>query len=147
MTVQKILLGFESEKKNLLRALKEINRVFGFISFSAIRQTARYFNLSEAAVFSVASFYDELSIKKPKGLLIELCDGSNCLTRGVDKIISVIENYFHQRVGDEFNPKVEIRIISCLGRCAQGPVMVVNGTVYEKVDVAKAIEILKNYID
>ena len=145
MTVQKILLGLEPRRENLLKSLKEINRVFGFVSLGAMEKIGEYFGISLSAVFSAASFYDEINVKPPKAVVIEICDSPNCQLDEASRIVAAIENFFRQRAGDEFNPKLEIRKVSCLGRCGQGPIMVVNGTVYDKVDPGRALELIAGY--
>lgn len=144
MPITKILLKFEPKKENLLKAIKEINYQEGFISEKTVEILARYFSIKPVEVFSVASFYDEIKVEKPTKILIQICNSANCCLKNSDAIIEVIENFFHQKSGDE-NQKIKIEKISCLGRCLQGPNVVINGTIYEKMNTAKIIEILRQY--
>lgn len=146
MIINKILLKFEPNKKNLLGAIKEIARAKSFFSIDEAEKVASYFKLSVAEVFSAASFYDEIKTKKPANVVIQFCDSPNCQTKNVEKIIKEIEMVYHQKVGDENNRKFKIERMSCLGRCLDGPIMMVNGNIYERVDSARAIDILKNYL-
>lgn len=145
MNTQKILLKFEPEKENLLPAIKAIAEENKFLTSTTINQIARYFRMSPAAVFSTASFYDQIKLTKPADLIIEICDGANCVTKGAEKVIKEVEKFFGQRVGDDNNPAVKIERISCLGKCLAGPIMVVNGNVFEKVLPEKVDEILRGY--
>lgn len=145
MNVQKIILQYEPKKKNLLKVIKEINNQEGFFSLESARRVARHFNLKTAEVFSTASFYDQVKTKNPSNCLIQVCDGANCQTKGADKIIETIEMFLKQKEGDE-NQKFTIERISCLGRCLQGPNVIINGTVYEKMDAGKVIEIIQQHL-
>lgn len=145
MTIQKILLGFEPKRENLLKAVNEINHQMGCFDERAAQKVAHYFEMAPAAVYSAASFYDEIQTKKKIPLLIEVCDGANCMTKSADLIIREIESYLHLKVGDEQNKKIKIARTSCSGNCLVGPVVVVNGTVFERVTPDGIIGILESY--
>ncbi len=146
MIVNKILLEFKPDKNNLLDAIKAVARSKGFFSNEDAEKTASYFKLSVAEVFSVASFYDEIKTKEPSNVVVKFCDSPNCQSKNVEKIINEIEILYRQKVGDENNRKLKIERMSCVGRCLDGPIMMVNGNIYEKVNSATAIDILSNYL-
>ncbi|MFA5962238.1 MAG: NAD(P)H-dependent oxidoreductase subunit E [Parcubacteria group bacterium] len=142
LTIEKILLEFDPELKNILPALKKVNANFGYVGEKEAGVVAQYFELPLAKVYETASFYDLLQTKNPPILAIKVCSGSDCSLERSGVIIQEIENYFHIKVGDEFNLKVRLEKISCLGRCGEGPIMVVNGKVYEKVTASGVHRIL-----
>lgn len=144
-TIEKILLEFDPEAKNLLPALRKIGSSFGYISEADAGKVADYFELPLAKVYETASFYDLLSTKTRARLEIKVCSGGDCVLGNSVEIIREIENYFRIKAGDEFHPKVRLEKISCLGRCGEGPIMMVNGKVYEKVTKSSIYEILDKY--
>ena len=146
MIVNKILIKFEPEKNNLLTAIKEIAESKGFFSVEDAEKTATYFKMSVSEVFSTASFYDEIKTKKPANVVVRFCDSPNCQSKNIEKIIKEIEILYHQKAGEENNKNLKIERMSCAGRCLDGPIMIVNENIYEKIDVGKAIDILSNYL-
>lgn len=146
MTIQKILLEFDPTVQNLLPLLEKVNAVFGFVSAEQTALIASYFSLPESQVFETASFYDLIRIKRTAEVVVQVCSSVNCATRDSFHLVAEIENLFKIKAGDENNLKIKLEEISCLGRCAAGPVMVVNGKVYEKVTRSSVYEILKGYI-
>ncbi len=145
ITVEKILLECESKAQNLLPTLKKIGVVFGYVSKEDAMKVAEYFELSLARVYEVASFYDLIETKKTANLEIKVCSGGDCVLGDSTGIVHEIENYFRIKAGDENNPKVKLRKISCLGRCGEGPIMIVNGRVYEKVTRSSIYKILEEW--
>ncbi|MDQ1284359.1 MAG: iron-hydrogenase subunit gamma [Patescibacteria group bacterium] len=145
-TVEKILLEFEPETRNLLPVLKRISAAFGYVSQKDAQKAAKYFDLPLSRVYETVSFYDLINIKKQPELTIEVCSGTNCAVNGSFEIIREIENLFHVKAGDENNPRIKLEIISCLGQCGEGPVVVVNGKVYTKVTVSGVHGILKEWV-
>jgi NADH:ubiquinone oxidoreductase subunit E len=148
MFVQQTLLKYEPKPENLLRAIKEINQREGRFSLAAAKQVAEHFGLPLSRIYSAASFYDEIRTKKIPNLLIQVCGGANCTLKQGEAVISELETFFRQKEGEE-NSKTGLKIerISCLGRCLDGPIMVVNGTIFEKVNPGKALEIIMSYLE
>jgi len=146
MTVEKILLEFDPEQKNLLPALKKIDAAFGYVGEEEASKTADYFSVPLSKVYETASFYDLVKTKKQPNLVIQVCSGANCAVKSSFKVIREIESQLRIKAGDDFNPKAKLEIISCLGQCGQGPVMVVNGNVFTRVTPSSVDDILRNYI-
>jgi len=145
ITIEKILLEFDPEPKNLLPALKKISAVFGYVSQNDAHKLADYFSVPMNQVYETATFYDEIRVKKQPGLLIQVCSSTDCAVNKSFEIVREIENFFKIKVGDEFNPKVKLEVISCLGRCGEGPIVVINDKVYLMVTVSSVHGILKEY--
>ncbi|PIP27815.1 MAG: hypothetical protein COX29_04520 [Candidatus Moranbacteria bacterium CG23_combo_of_CG06-09_8_20_14_all_35_22] len=136
ITIQNIILEFEPEMENLLPALKKISAVFGYVGEKEANVLADYFGVPESKVFETASFYDEIKTEKQPEILIQVCNSANCTVNDSFSIIKEIENSF----------KIKVQEISCLGRCAEGPIMVVNGKIYEKVTKSSVHSILEEYL-
>lgn len=147
MTIQNILMKYEPKQENLLRVIKDAQKEYGSIDRSLVDQIAKYFSMKPAAVFSAASFYDHINVEGRYNIVVRVCDGANCSTKKSGKIIEEVERFFGQKVDDTFNPNVKIKRESCFGFCAQGPIMVVNDVMYEKVTPEKVDDILSGYTD
>jgi NADH-quinone oxidoreductase subunit E len=146
MTVEKILLNYDPEINNLLLALKEVSASFGYVSQTDAQKVAEYFAVPLSQVFQVASFYDSIAIEKKPPLVIRVCSGTHCAVAGAADVTNEIENLFGIKSGDKFNPKVRLEIISCLGQCGEGPIVVVNEKTYQRVTRGEVHKILEEYI-
>lgn len=145
ITTEKILLEFDSESRNLLPALKKISAAFGYVSEQDAEKTADYFRMPLAKVYETASFYDQIKTARQPGLVIQVCSSSNCALDSSLKIISMIENYFHIKAGDQFNPQIKLEAISCLNQCGDGPIVMVNGKIYTRVTTDSVYKILEEW--
>lgn len=144
--ISKILLDFEPEMENLLTALKKINAIFGYVSQEDAKIIADYFGVPESKVFETMSFYDEIKDEKPVQILIQVCSSANCAVSGSFGIVEEIENFLKIKSGDDSHSKIKIEEVSCLGCCGDGPVMMVNGKVYERVSKSSVHGILEEYL-
>lgn len=146
MNIQKILLSFEPKAENLLAALKEIQKQKRYISEKDLEKVATYFTLSEAKVFSAASFYDLLKTEKPIKKTIRVCSGGVCVSGRSLEIVHRIEMLLRIELDNDADPKFKLELMSCVGRCDQGPVLEIEGKIFEKVRLEIVDEILKNYL-
>jgi len=146
MTVEKILLEFDPEISNLLPALKKISAGFGYISETDAQKLADYFSVPLSRVFETASFYDEIKTKKQSSVVIQVCSSTHCAVKKSFEIVREIENYFKIKAGEDNNSMIKIEVISCLGQCGEGPVVVVNDKIYTNVTKSSVAGIMEEWI-
>lgn len=78
-------------------------------------------------------------MSKPK---ITICMGSSCFARGNEKNLEITEAFLSAKgLKDEVD--VELSGSLCTGNCADGPVVIVDGRVYRRVDGGAMGDILK----
>lgn len=74
-----------------------------------------------------------------KELNITVCLGSSCFARGNEEHLSFIEQYVRE---NNLEAKIDISGSRCEGKCAQGPNITINGTLYSSITREKLKEIL-----
>jgi len=76
---------------------------------------------------------------------IVICLGSSCFARGNEKNVRVVEEYL-QKYG--FKDEVDLSLSGslCRGRCAQGPIISIDGEIFTEVDPGVMLELLKKYL-
>ena len=79
-----------------------------------------------------------------KEVNIVVCLGSACFARGNEDHLNYIEDYIRL---NNLDAKVEISGSRCEGRCADGPNIIINGTVYNNMTAVKLKEILDKIRD
>lgn len=95
-------------------------------------------------VYATATFYHSFSLK-PKGKhIVQCCLGTACHVRGGTGIAEELE----QKLGiarGETTPDEEFSLetVNCLGACALGPVVVVDGHYFPKVRRSQISQILR----
>ncbi len=79
-----------------------------------------------------------------KEINIVVCLGSACYARGNEDHLNYIEDYIRL---NNLDAKVEISGSRCEGKCAEGPNIIINGTVYNNMTAVKLKEILDKIRD
>ncbi len=144
-TVEKIICGYEKNPQAIIAILQDIQEEYHYLPRDIFPYLARELGMSEARIFSVATFYENFSLE-PKGkYIIKICDGTACHVR---KSIPILERLRAElgldekkKTTDDLNFTVET--VSCLGACGLAPVLTVNDVVYSAMTPDKASELLK----
>lgn len=146
MSIQKILLEIEPNPENLLRSLKEIQKKNKYIDREECQIIAEYFDMPLARVFSVASFYDLLETKKESKKIVKVCSGGACLSGKSMEVVRQIEMQLKVELENDGHPKYKLELMSCRGLCDRGPLVEIEGQIFEKVRPETVDDILINYL-
>jgi NADH-quinone oxidoreductase subunit E len=95
-------------------------------------------------VFQLATFYRAFSLEPRGEHLINVCTGTACHVRGAVKIVDALEREIGIGAG-ETDEQLEFTLetVNCLGACALGPVVVVDGEYHGQMTAARAIRMIK----
>lgn len=141
--VEKIVEKYGNSTSSLIAVLQEVQQVYRYVPELAMELVAQKMGISSAKVYSVATFYENFSLK-PKGkYVIKICDGTACHVRKSIPILNALRKTLglsaEKHTTDDFLFTLET--VSCLGACGLAPVFTINETVYPKMtpDTANAV--------
>jgi len=78
--------------------------------------------------------------------LIQVCMGTACHVRGAPRILERIERSLGVESGRTTTDyKFTLETVNCLGACALGPLMVIDGKYFGKMTASKVDEVLQGY--
>ncbi len=146
MSLQKLLLQFEPKPKNMMRAVKAFAESEGYLSKKECREIADYFSVPAARVYSFASFFDEIQVKKQEKKIIKVCSGGPCMMKGGAEVAKQIEKLLKIEAESDAYPKYKLEHISCRGLCDQGPVVIIDEQVFERVRPETVDELIRDYL-
>ncbi|MDH4264278.1 MAG: NAD(P)H-dependent oxidoreductase subunit E [Deltaproteobacteria bacterium] len=127
----------------LISILEEIQAKYSFLPKEALRIVAQKMGCSLVDLYGVATFYKAFSLKPRGKHLISVCLGTACHVRRGEKIASEFQRQLRIKPG-ETTPDNEISLetVNCLGACALGPIVVVDGHYFSNVTFHKVKEII-----
>ncbi len=144
--MEDILGEFEGVQKDLIHILHRVQAKIGYIPSEAVRQIARRLRISENEVYGVLTFYKAFSLEPRGQYLVTVCLGTACHVRGGVQIVEEMERKLGVKAGRTTqDKKFTLETVNCLGCCAIGPVVVVNGKYFSHVTLNKVEPIIKEY--
>jgi len=144
--VEKIMGEFYKDQRELIHMLHDTQKKFGYIPAHSISQISRELKISESEIFGILTFYKAFTLEPRGKYQITVCLGTACHVRGGVQILEEMERKLNIKVGKTTpNRKFTLETVNCLGCCAIGPVVVVNGKYYSNITIKKVDVILKEY--
>ena len=123
----------------LIAILQQIQHTMGYLPKAALRRTAEVLDMPFMQVFQVATFYKAFSLEPRGRRVISVCTGTACHVRQSPLILEALERKLGVEVGQTTaDGEFTLLKVGCLGACALGPVIDVNGEVFGQMTVAKA---------
>jgi NADH-quinone oxidoreductase subunit E len=141
--ILKILEKHNDSRGGIIAILEDIQTKYGYLPEKALRIVGEKTNRSLVDIYSVATFYRFFSLK-PKGKhLVCACLGTACHVRGAPRVVAELELQLgikaDQTTADN---KFTLETVNCLGACALGPVVVIDGHYFSKVRRSKIKQLL-----
>ncbi len=140
-------------REAIIPILSQVNREIGYIPEEAVSEIKQQLlaadervKISEGQIFSVASFYHMLSTKKLGRHVVRFCESAPCHVEGGRELIQSIKDYLNIDPGENSaDGKWTLIMTSCLGLCAEGPVLLVDDDIYNNVSAQQLAEIFGKY--
>ncbi len=133
-----------SQGDGLISVLEEIQSKYSYLPSDALKLVAECSGRSAVDVYGVATFYKSFSLEPRGKHLCSVCLGTACHVRGGQIIAEEFERQLDVRAGETTaDGEFTLETVACLGACALGPIVVVDGHYFSKVNTAKVRTILK----
>lgn len=146
LKADQIIAGFERDSDYLIHILQEIQAKLGYVSLESQRKIADYLGVPASRVFGIVSFYNYFKMTPPGRHQIHVCMGTACYVRGARKLIDKIKADFKINPGETTSDRrFSLEEVRCIGCCAIGPAITVDGTVYGGMTFEKIASVLKKY--
>lgn len=72
---------------------------------------------------------------------MHICLGSSCFSRGNKEVVLFIKEYLKK---NHLEDKVTFKGARCFGHCSEGPVLVINNRIIEKINISQIEKILED---
>jgi NADH-quinone oxidoreductase subunit E len=114
-----------------------------WVSEEVIEYVAQKLDLSTAHVKGVVTFYTLFNQHKPGKHQVWVCRTLSCALRGSDEILRHCEKKLGIGAGHTTkNGRVTLRTAECLAACGTAPVMQVDKTYYENLNIEQVDRLL-----
>jgi len=144
--IDKIIENHNSEASSLIQVLLEIQSENHWLPKEVLERVSEKLKVPLTRTMHIASFYKAFSIV-PKGRHeVHVCMGTACHVRGAKRVLETVEDLTGIKPGEtDVEMKFSLETVNCLGCCALGPVIEINGKTHGKVSVNETADVLKNY--
>ncbi len=142
--LQQIIDKYKQGGGSLIGVLQEVMQLYGYLPEDVLKEVARQIEVPYARFDSLATFYHSFRLEPIGKKHICVCVGTACHVRGAAKVVETLERELGIEAGQTSSDlQYTLDTVNCLGACALGPLVTVNGEYHGKMDQKKVARLVK----
>ena len=141
--VEEVIREYDSSPDSLISILQDVQSEYRYLPESILKLVARKLGLPLIQVYGVATFFKAFSLKPRGKHLLSVCLGTACHVRGAPAVLDEVERELRIEPGETSEDmQFTLETVNCLGACALGPIMVVDGEYHGQIVPGKVQAII-----
>ena len=146
--VDEIIDSYDVDEESLIQILQDITSEYNYLPESCLRRVSQRLNVPLSEVFEVTTFYKAFSLEPRGKHLVHVCLGTACHVRGAPQILNRIERTLNIKAGQTSEDLMfTLETVNCVGACALGPVVVIDGQYHGQMTQTKTERLLAEYAE
>lgn len=141
--VDAICAEHDNRSDQLIGILQDVQAKFRYLPKHPLERVSENLRIPLAQVFSVATFFRAFSLEPRGEHEMHVCMGTACHVRGAKRVLEELERELEVSAGkttaDEL---VTLETVNCVGACALGPIVVVDGEYHGQMTPAQVKSIV-----
>lgn len=143
--IESIIERYKSGKSSPVGVMQDISQQYGYLPEEVLVEVARRIDVPISIFYSLATFYSSFRLEPLGKRHICVCVGTACHVRGAGRLVESLERELHVQAGKtREDGEYTLETVNCLGACALGPLVTINGQYHGKVDQKKLGRLLKS---
>ena len=135
---------YGSNRHSLVSILHDIQSEYRYLPEDALRVVSGQLDLQLIQVYGVATFFKAFSLKPRGEHIVSVCLGTACHVRGAPAVLDEVKRQMGIEPGETTKDmQFSLETVNCLGACALGPIMVVDGKYHGQISPGKVKKVLK----
>jgi len=126
-----VLDAVEGCPADLIEVLQDIQTECSYLPEDALRAVSEKLSVPLIEVFRAANFFKAFTLVPRGRHLITVCQGTACHVRGASRLLDAVSGLLEVSPGETTGDGAfTLEAVNCLGACALGPVLVMDGRCY-----------------
>jgi len=144
--IDTIIERYGSRESAILAILQDIQAKEKYLPKEALEHVGTRLKIPLNRIYRIATFYRALSLTPRGRHEICVCVGTACHVRGAQRNIDHMNLEIGIRPGETTKDRnFTLETVNCLGVCAAGPVIAIDGEYFGKMSPVKIPGILKKF--
>jgi NADH-quinone oxidoreductase subunit E len=126
--VDQIIESYGDNREALIQILLDVQREYGWLSKPVLVRISERLGIPSNHIYHMTTFYEYFNLVPQGRHSVLVCLGTACHIRGAIRLLDRISQAIGVKPGQTTpDQKFTLSTVNCLGCCALGPVMVVDG--------------------
>lgn len=143
--IDQIIDKHHGDPSSLIQILLDIQSGNHWLPMEALERIAERLEVPLTRIQHIATFYKAFSLV-PKGRHeIHICVGTACHVRGASRVLDTAQDMTGIKPGEtDLELKFSLETVNCLGCCALGPVMEIDGKTHGKMTPTQTADVIRH---
>ena len=142
--VKAIVDKYGGKHDSVIAILQDVQSEYHYLPEHALRAVASQLGLPLIQICGVATFFKAFSLKPRGEHTVTVCLGTACHVRGAPAVLDEVKRQLGIEPGNTTDDmRFTLETVNCLGACALGPIMVIDGKYHGQMSPRKAKKVLK----
>ena len=129
---------------NVIAILQDLQAEVNWLPEEELRYVCTMLDIPLSKIMALATFYKAFSLKPRGKHIVSVCLGTACHVRGGERILGAVERELGIKGGEtDADLQWTLETVGCLGACALGPIVVVDGEYHGQMTSAKSTRLLQ----
>jgi NADH-quinone oxidoreductase subunit E len=144
--IETIIERYENKESAILSILQDIQAKEKYLPRETLERLGEKLHVPINKIYRIATFYRAFSLMPRGKHEVCACMGTACHVRGAQRIVDQIKLELGIRPGETTKDQnFTLETVNCLGVCAAGPVVAIDGQYFGKMSSAKVEGTLKKF--
>ncbi len=145
-TVKQIVRDHKRDPGDLIGILQDIQAKYRYLPREALDEVSKSLKVPINRIYALSTFFRAFYLE-PRGKHdCVVCTGTACHVRGAGRIVDELSRLLHCEPGGTSPDKLfSLDTVNCLGACALGPVVTVDGNIHGKITARSVRRIIQKY--
>ncbi len=127
-TADRIIDRYGARQEALVQILLDVQKELRWLPRAVLSRVAKRLGVPLPEIYHVVTFYKHFSLWPQGRHHVAVCVGTACHVRGAQQLLDRVVGVTGARPGKtSSDEKFSVSTVNCLGCCALGPVMTVDG--------------------
>jgi NADH-quinone oxidoreductase subunit E len=146
LEIETIIERYGGRESAILSILQDIQERERYLPKEALEYVGEKLHIPINKIYRIATFYRALSLMPRGKHEVCVCMGTACHVRGAQRIVDQMKLELDIRPGETTKDKsFTLDTVNCLGVCAAGPVVAIDGQYFGKMSPGKVGGTLKKF--
>ena len=144
--VDQVIDKHHGEASSLIQILLDIQAENHWLPKDALARVGERLKVPTSRIQHIATFYKAFSLVPRGRHQVHICMGTACHVRGATRILDTVQEITGIEPGEsDLDLKYSLETVNCLGCCALGPVVEIDGKTHGKISLGETADVLKSY--
>jgi len=142
--VCEIAAKYDGRHDSLIPMLQDIQSEYNYLPEETLRVLAERLDLPLIRVYGVATFFRAFSLTPRGKHIVSVCLGTACHVRRAPAVLDELKRRLGIEPGETTDDmEFTLNTVNCVGACALGPIVVVDGEYHGQMSPGKVKKIIK----